>query len=53
MRVGDIVKIIKKDSAFENYIGAIISQGNGENWQVEVIQGVGVYFSIKELERVR
>jgi hypothetical protein len=53
LKVGDEVKIIKKDSRFYGIEGKIISQGNGSCWQVEVFKGVGVYLFDYELEKIK
>ena len=45
-----VVRIKDKRSAFYNTKGRVLSKGNGDMWQVEVINGMGVYFDETQLE---
>lgn len=50
LEVGNKVKIINPKSCFCGQIGEIISQGNGNMWEVMLKYGVGIYFNEDDLE---
>jgi hypothetical protein len=50
MKIGDKVRIINPSSHFYGVLGEIITKGNGNNWQVEVFSGVGIYYFESELK---
>jgi len=50
IKIGNMVKIIKENSAFRHCEGEVITQGNGTMWQVLLDWNIGVYFSEKDLK---
>jgi len=52
IKQGDYVKIIKVTSHFYNCIGEAFKKGNGDNWEIVLDYGIGVYFSEKDLQKI-
>jgi hypothetical protein len=46
--INHAVIITDKNSNFCGRIGKIISKGNGNLWQIEIIKGCGIYFDRKQ-----
>lgn len=50
---GVTVQVINPQNVWFNKFGVVWNRGNGNNWQVELIRGCGIYVDQKDLKVVK